>query len=158
MPWTGPGPNDGHLHDEVLEPRRAGLGKRLHLGAGLDLEDADRVGGLDRAEDLRVVVGQGIQVGPGTGVPFDPVQGVRDRAQGSQREEVDLHQAQGLDVLLVELGHDPARHGGPLDGDELGDRGPGHEHPADVDAEVARESRRSRRTGRAATATGSAAG
>ena len=44
-----------------------------------------------------------------------------------------------LDILLVVLGHDAVRHRRALDRDELDERRPGHEHSADVDAEMARE-------------------
>ena len=91
------------------------------------------------AVHLGVVVRQAVEVDPPARVALDPVQGVRDHAQGPQAEEVDLHQAELLDVLLVVLGHDSVGHGGALDRDELDERRPGDEHAADVDAEVARE-------------------
>ena len=52
------GPDDRHLDDQVLEALRPRLGQRLHLGPALDLEHANRVGGRDGAEHLRVVVGE----------------------------------------------------------------------------------------------------
>ena len=73
------------------------------------------------------------------GVALDAVEGVGHHAQRPQAEQVDLHEAELLDVLLVVLGHDPAGHGGALDRDEVDERRPGDEHAADVDAEVARE-------------------
>ncbi len=133
------GPNDRDLDDEILEPLGARLGEALHLGAGLDLEHANRIGGLDGPIHLRVVVRQRVEVDPLPRVSLDPVEGVAHHAQGSQAEEVDLHQAELLDVLLVVLGHDPVGHRGPLDRHEVDERRAGDEHAADVDAEVARE-------------------
>jgi hypothetical protein len=49
-----------------------------------------------------------------------------------QREEVDLHEAELLDVLLVVLGDDTIGHRRALDRDELDERRPGDEHAADV--------------------------
>ncbi len=133
------GADDRHLDDEVLEALGAGLGERLHLRAALDLEHADRVRRADGAEDLGVVVGECVEVDPLSRVALDPVEALGHHAQGAQGEEVDLHQPQRLDVLLVELRDDSSRHGGTLDRDEVDQRGAGDEHPADVDPQVTRE-------------------
>ena len=41
------GPDDRDLHHQVVQVGRLRLGQRLHLGPALDLEDADRVRGLE---------------------------------------------------------------------------------------------------------------
>ncbi len=135
----GAGPDDRDLDHEVLEALRPCLGERLHLGPGLDLEDAHRVGAADGGEDLRIVVGEAVEVRTLPGVALDPVEDVGDHAQGPQGEEVDLHQAQRLHVLLVELRYHPSGHAGALDGDQVDERSSRDEHAAHVDAEVARE-------------------
>ena len=56
-----------------------------------------------------------------------------------RREEVDLHETELLDVLLVVLGHDPVGHGRPLDRHEVDERRARDEHAADVDPQVARK-------------------
>ena len=54
-------------------------------------------------EHLGVVVGEGVQVDPFARVALDLVEALADHAQRAQGEEVDLHQPQRLDVLLVVL-------------------------------------------------------
>ena len=56
LPTIGPGPNDRHLHDDVVkllgpQPRKTG-----HLRAALDLEQPDRVGLLQRVINRGVVL------------------------------------------------------------------------------------------------------
>ena len=48
----GPGPDDGDLHDEIVEPLGIVARQRGHLRAALHLEHADGVGLLQRAVDL----------------------------------------------------------------------------------------------------------
>ena len=47
-----PGPDDRHLDDEVVEFARLQPRQHAHLGAALDLEDAERVGAADHVVDL----------------------------------------------------------------------------------------------------------
>jgi len=58
VPLDRAGANDRDLHHQVLEALRPALRERLHLGAALDLEHADRVRGADRPEHRGVVVGK----------------------------------------------------------------------------------------------------
>ena len=57
-----PGPHDRDLDRQVLEVPGTGAQQRLHLGAALDLEDADRVRGTDRPEGLGIVEGDAREV------------------------------------------------------------------------------------------------
>ena len=59
----GPGPDERHLHHQVVELLRPQAGQGGHLGPGLDLEHADRVGPAQHGVDL-VVLGHGGQVDP----------------------------------------------------------------------------------------------
>ena len=58
------GTDDRDLDDEILEALRPCLWQRLHLGARLDLEHADRVGRLDAGVHLGVVVREAVEVDP----------------------------------------------------------------------------------------------
>ena len=55
LPDDRPGPDDRHLHDEVVELLRLQPRQRRHLRARLDLEDADRVGLAEHLVDGRVL-------------------------------------------------------------------------------------------------------
>ena len=133
------GPDDRDLHDEVVQALRPRLRERLHLGPALDLEDPDRVGRLEHREDLRDLLGDGVEVDAGGAVGFDELEGLVDGGEHAQAEQVQLDQLERLDVALVELDDDPVLHRRPLERGDVDERRRRHEHPARVDAEVARE-------------------
>ena len=70
---------------------------------------------------------------------LDQLEGLVDRGQHPQPEQVELDQLQLLDVALVELDDDAVLHRRPLDRGDVDERRSGHEHAARVDREVARE-------------------
>ena len=55
LPHNWPRPDDGHLHDEIVEAFRVIARQRGHLRAALDLEHAHRVGLLQHAVDFLVL-------------------------------------------------------------------------------------------------------
>jgi len=55
LPDDRSGADDRDLDDDVVEGGRLEPGQRRHLRAGFDLEDADRVGGLQHLVDRRIV-------------------------------------------------------------------------------------------------------
>src|SRR5206468_8457095 len=55
LPDDGPGPDNRHLDDDVVEAGRLEARERRHLRARFHLEDADRVGLLEQAVHRRVV-------------------------------------------------------------------------------------------------------
>ena len=133
------GPDDRDLHDEVVEAGRAALRERLHLGPALDLEDAHGVGRLEHLEDLGDLLGQPVEIDAGRAVALDPLEGLVDRGEHPEAEQVELDELDRLDVALVVLDDDPVLHRRPLERGDVDERGGGDEHPAAVDAEVARE-------------------
>ena len=58
LPDDGAGPDDGHLHDDVVEAGGLQTRQRRHLRARFDLEDADRVGFLQHLVNGRIVLRQ----------------------------------------------------------------------------------------------------
>ena len=132
-------PDDRDLDHQVVEVLRPALGERLHLGPALDLEDPDRIGRLEHLEDLRDVLRQAVEVEAGGAVVFDELEGLVDGGQHAQAEQVELDELERLHVALVELDDDPSRHRRPLERRDVDERGRRHEHPARMDAQVARE-------------------
>ena len=57
-PTIGPGPDDRHLHDEVVKARRLEARQRGHLRARFHLEDANRVGFLQQLVHGGIVGGE----------------------------------------------------------------------------------------------------
>ena len=56
LPTIGPGPNDRHLHHDVVKLLRPQSRQTRHLRAAFHLEQADRVGLLQRFINRRVVL------------------------------------------------------------------------------------------------------
>ena len=63
---------------------------------------------------------------------LDVSQGLLDRAQGAQGEEIDFDQAGILDPILVPLHHHATRHRRSLQGYDLDKGCGGDEHAPDV--------------------------
>ncbi len=145
----GSGPDDGHLHHEVVEPFRPETRQRGHLRARLDLEDANRVGLLQHPVDDRVVrrqaghlerlerlVGRRRHLGPR---PVDDDEGILQRRHHAEPEQVDLDEAHVGAVVLVPLHHHTARHRRVLERHHLVQSALADHHPARVLAEMARQ-------------------
>ena len=132
-------PDDRDLDHQVVEALRARLGERLHLGPALDLEDADRVGRLEHLEHLRDVLGQAVEVEADRAVVLDELERLVHRGQHPEPEQVELDELERLDVALVELDDDPVDHRRPLERGDVDERRGGHQHPARMDRQVARE-------------------
>ena len=103
------------VDDEVVEPARPELADELALARALDLEHAQGAGGADQLVGGGVVVRHLRLVVEVDLLARDPRHlgdGVRHRRLHADAEHVELEEAQGLDVVLVELAHreaDPAR-------------------------------------------------
>ncbi len=132
-------PDDRDLDHEVVEALRARLRERLHLGPALDLEDPDRVGRLEHLEHLGDVLGHPVEVDADGAVVLDELERLVHRGQHPEPEQVELDELERLDVALVELDDDPVDHRRPLDRGDVDERRRGHQHPARVDRQVARE-------------------
>ena len=113
------GAHDRHLDHEVVE----GLGlhprQHRHLRAALDLEHAEGIGApdhrvgravlrRDRGEVVRVVLDLG-----------QKVEGAAQAAEHAEPEHVDLHEFQGVDVVLVPFDDLTVGHRRGLDRDQL---------------------------------------
>ena len=133
------GPEERYLRDDVLE--RGGLQPRrkVSLTAALELEHPHRVRPCDVIEDERIVLGQVERFGHRR-LP-DPfarqLDGVADRRVHPQTQDVHLHKAQRLDVVLVVL-RDHGAFGRPLQRHPARDGIAGDDEAAEVRAEVHR--------------------
>ena len=130
-------PDQRHLDDEVVELARPQPGQRRHLGPRLDLEHADRVGPAQHLVDLGLLRDRR-QVDLVAAVLADQVDGVVQRRQHPEAEQVELHQPGRGAVVLVPLQHRAVVHPPPLDRAHLDHRAVADDHPAGVDAEVPR--------------------
>ncbi len=114
-----PGPHDRDLDHQVVEARRFHPGQHRHLRAAFDLEDTQRIGLLDHREHVRVVV---LQVGHANADALgrlEQAEGPVHAAQHAQAEHIDLHELQGIDIVLVPFDHLPVGHRRGLDRNEV---------------------------------------
>ena len=132
-------PDDRDLHHEVVEVARLRLRERLHLGPALHLEHADRVGRLEHLEDLRDVLRQPVEIEADRAVVLDELERLVHRREHPEAQQVQLDELERLDVALVELDDDPVHHRRPFQRRDIDERRRGHQHPARMDAEMARE-------------------
>ena len=134
-----PGPHDRDLDREVVQRLGPRAIQRLHLRAALDLEDAHRVGRLDRRVGRGVVERDPREVDALAARARDQLDRALDAGEHPQPEQVDLQEARvraGVLVPLAQLAplHRRRQHRAAVD------QRPGRDdHPARVLGEVARQ-------------------
>ena len=131
-----PGTDQGDFDDEVVEAPRLEPRQRRHLRPRLDLEHADGVGAAQHGVDL-VLLGQLGEVDLVTPVLADQVDGVVQRRQHPEAEEVELDESGSGAVVLVPLQHGAIGHPPPLHRAHLDHRAVADHHPPGMDPEVA---------------------
>jgi len=129
-------PDQRDLHHQVVEILRPQPRQGGHLGAGLDLEHAHRVGSAEHLVDRGVFLRDGMQVPSLAVMGRHQVEAVVQAGQHAQAEQVDLDQSRVGAVILVPLQHAAARHPRPLHRAHLAHRPIADHHPAGVDAQV----------------------
>ena len=133
-----PGADDRDLHDEVVEALGADARERRHLGAALDLEDAERVRLLEAPVHGGVVGRQPSQVHLPARLA-DEADRVLEHRHHAEPEQVHLDDAERRAVVLVPLDHGAARHRRGLERHHVVEAARGDHHAARVLAEVARQ-------------------
>ncbi len=101
----GPGRNSAVWTMRSLKVVWLGLGEQMPLAGTLDLEDRQRLAAADQIHRARIRRrrGQVVDVGPLAGGLLDQGQRFLDGAEGAQAEQVELDEAQALDVVFVDL-------------------------------------------------------
>ncbi len=114
-----PRPHDRDLDDEIVEALRLQSRQHRHLRAALDLEHADRIGARQHVVDGGIVGRQRGQRIILAVMRLQKIEPAAQAAQHAEREHVDLHQAERVDVVLVPLDEGAIVHGGIADGHRL---------------------------------------
>ncbi len=112
----GTGADDGDLDDEVVEFLRFETRQHVHLRAALHLEDTDGVGFAQHVVDGGVIARHGGEVVRLAFVHADEVERLADAGEHAERQHVDLHHAEAVDVVLVPFDEVAILHRGGTDG------------------------------------------
>ena len=85
------------------------------------MEHADCVGVLDHLECLGIVGRDGVHAERDVlaSVLFEQIEGAAHAAEHAEAEDIDLHEAQDVDIVLIPLDDLTVLHGGGFDGDKL---------------------------------------
>ena len=105
-----PGPDDRHLDDEVIELARPQTRQHVHLRPALDLEHADRVARAEHVVDGRILPGDRVQRVALAARRRDQVERLADAGQHAERQDIDLHHPDRVDVVLVPFDEAPVLH------------------------------------------------
>ena len=130
----GAGPDDGHLHHDVVKTARHHARQRGHLRAALHLEHADGVGLLQGFENRRIVLRQVREIHFG-----DQFEAVFDHRHHAQAEQVHLDDPHIGAVFLVPLHHHAAGHAGGFERHHGIELPLADHHAAGMLAQVARQ-------------------
>ena len=134
------GPDDGDLDHQIVELHRPQPRQHRHLGPALDLKDADRIRPAQHAIDPPPLDRHGGCIGQGPAIGgLDHAEGPLHRRQHAERQHIDLHQLEKVDVVLVPFDEGAVGHGRIADGHDLDQRALAEHKAADVLAEMAGE-------------------
>ena len=133
------GPDDGDLDDQIVEGARLDAGQHGHLRPAFDLEHPQGVRLADHGVGLGILRRDGGQVQIDPLVFGQQVQTAPHATEHAERQDIDLHELQGVDVVLVPFDHLAIIHRSRLDGDEIVEPVLGQDEAAGVLAEMARE-------------------
>ena len=107
--------HDGDLDDEIVIGARLEARQHRHLRPGLDLERPERICLADHRIGARILGRDRGEVDSDALVLSKEIEAAPHAAQHSERQHVDLHHLQGVDVVLVPLDHLTIGHAGRLD-------------------------------------------
>ncbi len=107
--------HDGDLDHQVVKHPRLQARQHVHLGAAFDLEHAERFTPAQHVVDRRHVLGDARQFPSLALVVGDQIKTFADAGQHPQRQHIDLHHVQRVDVVLVPFDEGAIVHRGIAD-------------------------------------------
>ncbi len=110
-----PGTNDRDLDHQIIKRARLQARQHVHLGAALDLEYAERFAPAQHVVDCRHLARNGRKLPAFALVQLDQIETFPDAAQHAQRQHVDLHHPDFVDVILVPFDEGAILHRGVAD-------------------------------------------
>ena len=139
FPDDRPGPDNRHLHDNVVKPRRPQPRQAGHLRAALDLKHAHRVGLLQRLVNHRIIRGQPRQIHVFSIMVVDDLDRFFEHRHHPQAEQIHFDDAHVGAIFLVPLHHDAPRHRRRLERHHGIELPLANHHPARMLAQMARK-------------------
>ena len=135
----GPGPDQRDLDHQVVEHPRLQPGQGGHLRARLHLEHPDGIGALQHLVHRRLGEVELGQVHLDALVLGHQVDGIVQRREHAQPEQVELHQTDCRAVVFVPLQDAAVLHPRPLHRAHVGDGPVADHHAAGMDAHMPRQ-------------------
>ena len=138
------GPEQRHERQDVVDVVRQQAAHQVLHAAGFQLEHGGGLGALEQVEGGCIVQGHSVDVHRrpatlGFDGTVDGLHGPVDDGQRSQPQEVELHQARLLHVVLVVLGDQAAAALIDVERHEVGQAGRRDHHPAGMPPDVAHD-------------------
>ena len=135
----GAGPDERHLHHDVVELLRQHAREGGHLGAAFHLEHADGVGFVQSFEDGRIVLRNVREVDVFAINLGHERDAIFEHGHHAEAEQIDFDDAHIGAVFFVPLDDDAAGHAGGFEGHDGIELVLADDHAAGVLAEVARQ-------------------
>ena len=132
-------PDDRHLDGEVIKFTRAQARQHVDLRPAFDLKNPDTVALAQHVIDIRSIIGNALQAILATEVRRNQRKGAADARQHAQRQHIDLHQPQRVDIVLVPFDEGAVGHRGIVDRHGFIEAVVGQHKAADVLRQVARK-------------------
>ena len=133
------GADDRDLDNEIVETFRLESRQHAHLRPALDLEDAERIGAAQHLVHGRHFARHACQRVAWAAVPCDQIECFADACQHAQRQDIDLEDAERVEIVLVPFDHRAIGHGGVGNRHYFVEASLGDDEAADMLREVTRE-------------------
>jgi len=114
-PWIGPGRTIATFDDEIIKRPRLQARQHVHLRAALDLEYAERFSITQHVVNFGIGLRDARQNPALALVRVDQIKTFPDAGQHAQRQHVDLHHVERVDVILVPFDEGAVLHRGIAD-------------------------------------------
>ena len=134
---NGAGADDRDLDHQIVETARAHTRQEIHLRAAFDLKDAQRVGFAQHVIDCRIFGGQRGQRVIDLMMLAQKAEGFSYTRKHPKGEDIDLEDAQAVDIILIPCDDGAILHAGILDRHQLIQPPFGDDETADMLGQVA---------------------
>ena len=128
-----------HLDHQVVEAARLQARQHVDLRPAFDLEHADAVALAQHVVNRRILGRDGVELIVAEPVQPHQVEALADAGQHAERQHIDLHQAERVDVVLVPFDEGAVLHRGIVDRDDLVEPSFGQHIAADMLRQMAGE-------------------